>query len=311
LEKVIMNPPIPHAVFPGQAAAHVASAHLSHRSAHVRAARLLGAVFALLIMLALKHHYSLATADQLNWILAPTAGLLAWLTNAHPVYEYGVGYVDFVRGIIVAPACAGINFLIMTFGMGAFFGITRSGRITIAGIFRWHGIIFCSAYGYTLMVNVLRIIISMVLYDAPIYTGWLTIARVHRLAGVGIYLTALCLFYLCLRFVTVRGYRFFYPTSTIEEHVLPGWFPLFWYLVGAVGVPLANGFFRQRAPALGEHCITILITIACFWGMLKLAHRLLAHCFHKKRENMGEKHVHRTSSRRLLPDEDATQRGEV
>jgi exosortase K len=241
----------------------------------------MAALIALLIMLALKHHYSSATAERLNWILAPTAGLLAWLTPAHPVYEYGVGYVDFVRGIIVAPACAGINFMIMTFGLGALYGITRSRRLT--GPFIWLLTMFCGAYGYTLMVNVLRITISMILYDAHFYTGWLTLERVHRLAGIGIYLTSLCLFFLCLRRMTDGGNIFFGTLSAPKEHLLPGWFPLVWYLLGAAGVPLVNGLFQQRAPSLGEHCLTILITVACFWGALKLAGRLFSHSFKKEK----------------------------
>ena len=75
--------------------------------------RLPGAALTLLIMLLLKRHYSLAGADQLDWMLAPTARLVSWFTSAQPVLERGVGYVDFTRGIIVAPACAGINFMIM------------------------------------------------------------------------------------------------------------------------------------------------------------------------------------------------------
>lgn len=266
-------------VLPCQAAALAESALISYRNVHVRATRILGAVIALLIMLALKRHYSLATADQLNWILAPTAGLLAWLTFAHPVYEYGVGYVDFVRGIIVAPACSGINFMIMTFGLGAFCSITRVRRL--AGIFIWLAIVLCSAYGYTLMVNVVRIAISMMLYDSDIYTGWLTVERVHRLAGIGIYLTALWLFYIGLRIIIDRYYRFFYRKHSKKEHTLAGWLPFCWYLTGTVGVPLANGLFQQRAPSLTEHLITILITAACFWGTAKLAGRLLDCCFKK------------------------------
>lgn len=279
----------PHSVPPGRAAALAAAALMRHRNAHVRvtrrlgAARILGAVIALLIMLALKRHYSSATADQLNWILAPTAGLLAWLTPAHPVFEYGVGYVDVVRGIIVAPACSGINFMIMSFGLGAFYAITRIRRMTglSIGLF----IVLCSAYGYTLVVNVLRIAISMILYDAHFYNGWVTIERVHRLAGIGIYLTALCVFSLCLRLITDSGYRFFYRKSAQKEHLLPDWLPLFWYLLGVVGVPLVNGFFQPRAPLMGEHCITILIMVACFWSAFKLACRLLAYASIEKEKS--------------------------
>jgi exosortase K len=270
-----------HTTLPGQAAALGAYMRPRRRQAHVGAARLVAAVFALLIMLALKSHYSSATADQLSWILGPTAGLLAWLTQTHPVYEYGVGYVDFARGIIVAPACAGINFMIMTFGLGAFCIISRIRRL--AELFIWLAIVLCSAYGYTLIVNVLRIVISMVLYDADIYAGWLTAERVHRLAGIGIYLNALWLFYICFRIMIDCYGRFTFFKHIKKEPTLPIWFPYCWYVLGAVGVPLANGLFHQRAPSLVEHCITVLITVACFWGIVRLVGWLLNHNFNKTR----------------------------
>ncbi|MEW6113194.1 MAG: hypothetical protein AB1664_13775, partial [Thermodesulfobacteriota bacterium] len=47
--------------------------------------RVLAACLTVLIMLLLKHHYSVATAEQLDWILAPTATLVAWVTSANPV----------------------------------------------------------------------------------------------------------------------------------------------------------------------------------------------------------------------------------
>lgn len=79
--------------------------------------RLPAAALTMLVMLALKRHYSLATADELNWVLAPTAMLVRWLTSANPVLEDGIDYADFANGIIVAPACAGVNFMIMAFGL--------------------------------------------------------------------------------------------------------------------------------------------------------------------------------------------------
>ncbi|MGD8846963.1 MAG: exosortase K [Desulfobacteraceae bacterium] len=129
---------------------------------HIRTPRILATAVAVLIMLAFKRHYSLATAGQLDWILAPTATLLAWLTPAQPVYESGVGYVDFARGIIVAPACAGVNFMIMTFGLGALCGLVNIRRT--GPMWAWLPLSLAGAFGYTIIINTVRIFLSMMLY---------------------------------------------------------------------------------------------------------------------------------------------------
>ena len=46
------------------------------RNAQLHATRILGAILSLLIMLALKHHYSLASADQLKVHSASRIGML-------------------------------------------------------------------------------------------------------------------------------------------------------------------------------------------------------------------------------------------
>lgn len=242
-------------------------------NARLYATRLLGAVLSLLIMLALKHYYSLASADQLTWILAPTAKLVAWLTPANPVYESGVGYVDFAQGIIVAPACAGINFMIMAFGLAAFCGLTGISRPISLVI--WLAMSLCGAYGYALLVNAVRIGLSMILYRADIYGQWLTAERLHRLAGIGLYLGALWLGFAVLRHIMSRYHGAREGRPGLLLRMLPDWLPLVWYLVGAVGVPLANLFFQRRSSVFGEHCITILLAVGCAWGLAKMTQRLV------------------------------------
>lgn len=235
----------------------------------MRAIRIAGAVMILLIMLALKHHYSQATAEQLNWILSPTARLVAWLTPARLTYECGVGYVDFSHGIVVAPGCAGVNFMIMAFGLAALCGLARIEHP--AGAMLWPMAALGIAYGYTLPVNALRIGLSMALYASDIYGEWLTVQRVHRLAGIAIYLGALTLLHTGLRAAGRGNCRFGPASGTTRPVPLPGWLPPIWYGLGAVGVPWVNLLFRQRGAGFGEHCATVLVTIACLWGTLRLA----------------------------------------
>ena len=241
----------------------------------MRAVRITGTVMMLLIMLTLKHHYSQATADQLDWILSPTARLVAWLTPARLTFERGVGYVDFVQGIVVAPACAGVNFMIMAFGLAALCGLASIARP--AGVMVWPAVALGIAYGYTLPVNALRIGLSMVLYTSDMYGGWLTVQRVHRLTGIVLYLGALAILYTGLRSAFRAGCRC-NPAQRMWRPVhLPGWLPPVWYGLGAVGVPSANLLFRQRSAGFVEHCTTVLVTLGCLWGAMRLAVWLQRH----------------------------------
>lgn len=261
------------AIQPGRAAANKPCGHISRRNRR-RVTQILGCILAMLIMLALKGHYSMATADQLGWILAPTSRLIAWLTTAHPAYESGVGYVDFAHGIIVAPACAGVNFMIMAFGLAAFHSLAWVRRLQ--GLAAWIMICLSGAYGYTLLVNTVRIVLSMALYGADIYGIWMTADQAHRLAGILLYIGALCLLFYALQTLSHRPNRRWGINPDIEYRRLPGWVPLLWYVMGTIGVPLAHALIRHRPLSFGEHYVTILFTAAGIWGIRQLVKRLAA-----------------------------------
>ncbi|MGB6065605.1 MAG: exosortase K [Desulfomonilaceae bacterium] len=225
-----------------------------------------------LVLLLLKRHYSLATATQLDWILAPTAKLVSWSTSAHLVPEIGVGHVDLAKGIVVAPACAGVNFMIMAFGLTAFYGLRHVRRF--ASQLAWLLLALAAAYGLTLVVNTMRIALSMSLYDVDIYTGWLTVARVHRLAGVGLYFSALWLHFLGLRQVMAIYCRHFVRQKHHKHMHTSGWWVWSWYLLVALAIPLANLAWQNASPAFGEHCITVFIACPAFWALIMVISRL-------------------------------------
>ena len=235
--------------------------------------RLPAGAVTVLAMLVLKYHYSTATADHIDWILAPTARLVALLTSVHPVWEAGVGYVDFSRGIIVAPACAGINFMIMAFGLAAFCGMHWLRRPTHQAV--WLLIALGAAYGLALAVNTVRIALSMSLYQADIYSGWITVERVHRLTGVAIYLAVLWAYFLGLRRIAAyASTRVDRRTSQREFH-LPNWLPPALYLLGAVGVPLAHRAWQHESPSFYEHCATVILATLAFYALVKIICRIL------------------------------------
>jgi exosortase K len=235
--------------------------------------RLLAALMTLLVMLALKRHYSQADVDQLVWMLAPIARLIGWLTGACPVYEQRVGYVDFAQGIIIAPACAGINFMIMAFGLAAFCGLLSIRRP--CALFCWLALSLAGAYGLALAANTLRIALSMGLYQAGIHAGWLTPQRLHRLLGVFLYLSVLGAFFMGLQPLLGCFARRFDKHSRPAQSALPAWLPLGWYLLGALGVPAANRFFQGYSPAFAEHSLTLVVAGVCLFSLVTLMGRLL------------------------------------
>jgi len=230
-------------------------------------------VLAVVCMWAIKRYYSLATAAQLDWVLAPTARLVAWFTPANPAFESGVGYVDFEWGIIVAPACAGINFMIMAFGLAAFYGLHHMRRWAIQ--LAWLAMALAGAFSLALIINTGRIAISLSLYQADIYSGWLTAARVHRMTGVGLYFSALWLYYLSLRPIIGRYCRCFDHQPPAGDARPPSWLPLAWYLLGAVGVPVANRMFQHDLAPLGEHCATVILAGFTIWALAMVMGRLV------------------------------------
>ncbi len=220
-----------------------------------------GAAMAALLMLTLKYHYSMASAAQLKWILAPVARLVAWFTDARPVFEAGVGFVDFTCGIIIAPACAGINFMIMAFGLAALCGFFHIRRPTVQLL--WLIPAWIGAYGVTLSVNALRIAVSMKLYGASIYGGWITAERLHRVVGVAIYFGALWLFYRLAEAIIVCYCKRMEQRRPDRSRSLPNWLPYGGYLAITAGVPMANGMFRQRPIHFGEHVATVIAAMVC------------------------------------------------
>lgn len=250
-----------------QAGGSITTAARQHRN------QLLGAMLTILVMLVLKAHYSRADVDQLVWILAPIARLTALVTCAELTYEHGVGYVDFSQGIIIAPACAGINFMIMAFGLAVLCGLSaiRQGP----ALFFWLALSLAGSYALTLVVNTLRIALSMGLYQADIYSGWLTPERLHRLAGVALYLGALGAFFCGLQPIIRLYCKRFVKDGRLAQFALPAWLPVGWYILGAVGVPAANRWFQDYPPAFKEHSATLVVAGFMGWIMVVVLSRLL------------------------------------
>ena len=137
-----------------------------------------------------KQFYREASPAQLRWLLAPTAKLVSLVTRGNFQYEAGVGWIDRAQTFIIAPACAGLNFLLAAFlalaiGWSAQMtgAVVTSKRLAAAAAL---------AYVATLAVNTVRIVLALVLHEQNVQMDH---GEAHRMLGIVVYLAGLCALY--------------------------------------------------------------------------------------------------------------------
>jgi exosortase/archaeosortase family protein len=169
----------------------------------VSSPKLAALAVALACVIAGKTYYRHATADQLAWLLAPTAVCVSAATDTHFVRERGVGYVylpphclrqccapgvrpacDRQAAFEIVPACAGLHFLlcalvvlVVAAAPASWPAAAKSFALACAG-----------AYAATIVVNTVRIAIAVRMHEHAI-TG------LHRFEGTVVYLGGLCALY--------------------------------------------------------------------------------------------------------------------
>jgi len=224
-----------------------------------------GILFAVALFMAmgLKYHYSRAGSDDLGWILGPTAGVVETISGIRFEKEDGAGYVNESGEIIIAPSCAGVNFLIIAFCMAAFSGLPRF-RYSETKVL-WMGICAASAYLLTITVNAFRIIASIYTIEADIHYQWMTPGRLHRIEGIFIYFLFLCLFYsvlrktihLCNRNIIGKKKKEITISRISARTISTAFIPFFWYGLFSMGIPFFNRAHIKNGPQFIEHCLMI------------------------------------------------------
>jgi exosortase K len=155
--------------------------------------KLLAAAAAALIAWVLKRHYAAASADDLWWILSPTAQLAGIVTATPFELQAGEGYLSRERLFLIEKSCAGVNFMIAAFGMLMFAMFHRVASPLSAA--RLLGASLLAAYAVAVVVNAVRIAIAMRLAEHPIAPSALSAADVHSIEGIVVYFCGLLLLY--------------------------------------------------------------------------------------------------------------------
>ena len=147
---------------------------------------------AALVAWGMKRHYADAGADDLWWILRPTAALVETVTGVAFVRVPAEGYVSRERLFVIEKVCAGINFMIAAFGMLVLARLPRvrsgmSGAVLVSAS-------LAVSYAAAIGVNAARIAIALWLAGRPPVSS-VSAAQIHRVEGVVVYFVALLLLY--------------------------------------------------------------------------------------------------------------------
>jgi exosortase K len=202
----------------------------------------------LLTALALKYHYSIATVNELRWILEPTRLLVETVTSHTFRFEPYAGYLSDDRSFLIAASCAGVNFLIIAFAMLNGGQLLRERKLTWTHI----GLSLPIAYLTTLVANTVRIAVALQMQEYDVRVGSFSEEEVHRLEGIVVYFGFLLVLFFVSEKIASRARP--NPSTLFRRSLIP----LAIYYAATLGVPLAGGAYRE--PAFWQHSLFVVIT---------------------------------------------------
>lgn len=133
----------------------------------------------------LKAFYSRANVEALQWILAPTVRLVECMNGGAFELEPHLGYLSRAERFLVAPVCAGVNFLIAAF-VSLCVGLLPACRGPGARVALLLGSA-AGAYVTTVLANATRIVLALRMHATGASFGPLTPERLHCALGVAVY----------------------------------------------------------------------------------------------------------------------------
>ena len=201
------------------------------------------------VAVAIKHHYSIATTADLEWIMQPLSQLLEWISG-HTFRRDSLNeWVSESADVRLVKACAGINFLLMS--LLAWAWVFRPDGRRDVGIPLWvveRILLLCTmivaAWATSLLANSLRILIAM---NLPV-DG----AGLHRMIGLLIYVPLLSL-------QLHLGERGNWKAALVGPAIL--------YLLLMAVVPVLTGNAFNNPGQFTEHLLYLTMMIVTLYGI--------------------------------------------
>ena len=211
-------------------------------------------IVVVLCAVVVKLYYSTASVNQLRWILAPTTVLVELFSGSRFEFESHAGYMSSDRTFVIAASCAGVNFLITAFLMLSLRKLWGGGTRDTA----WRFIPSAALYAYlaTLVANTVRISTALRLDGSSQDAGWLSPKQLHRFEGIFIYFGFLLLLFMVSE---KMGSKIRSGSENAAGLFRQALCPLLIYYATTLGIPIANGAYRQGAD-FWEHSLFVLLT---------------------------------------------------
>lgn len=246
------------------------------------------------IAVLMKYFCRINDSDALIWMLAPTARWVSILSGIPFEYLPHMGYINHFHQFLIAPACSGNRFLLLTFLMLVFSFLkpdpASADSKSIRKGYLWFAFSIFFSYISTIFVNGIRITASIylpiVLEDWGLIRGWLTSDRLHTIIGTTVYFSFLCAIYPIAAFICRRGFlRMGKEAGTLPDtcaspflqSVIPFIIPAFWYLLMVLVIPFLGRLCRNEWDGFGQYVILILGVCLAVTTILRLLHLLFCH----------------------------------
>lgn len=232
----------------------------------------------LLIVISLKLYSDQAGSDELIWILRPTAWWTSILSGFTFTYEQGVGYVNHSLRFIIAPACAGLRFLMIACLMLVWSFVHRMDSRKKQ--LHWTLLSLPASCLITIFVNGIRITLSIIL--PPLIQNPESIIKnissrqLHTAIGTLVYFLSLLVLYWAGDQLSQKiGKK---DTIQKKQSIWKKLLPILWYLGPVLGLPFLSrmaygdykNFSNYELPVLSV-CVSILLLIT----LLSLGKKIL------------------------------------
>jgi len=209
------------------------------------------------VVVQLKYHYSTAATVDLEWMFRPLSLLLEWFTG-HEFYRDSNGeWVSEGADVRLAKACAGINFMLMSFMTYTWLFRPRRYLETeslawVAGQPLLLSTAFVASWATCLLANSLRIIVAMTVnsHAWELELIGIDLTELHSLIGMVIYVPLLSL-------QMMLGNR----SNTRDAFAAP----VLLYLLLMVVVPLLTGNALEHPGLFIKHLLnmSLMIVVMC------------------------------------------------